>query len=150
MTSTNTSTHTLTPTYTFTHTFTPTWTSSATATASASLTPTETFTPTFTTTPIDVPCGQMDCSVAYPNPVFARGQRVMIDLLTSCPQQTHWAVYTSGYRKVYEESLLVDGPRTVVWDLRDDKGVPVAGGMYFIRVQSGNSETKVLKSLVLY
>jgi hypothetical protein len=92
----------------------------------------------------------LECSVAYPNPVFARGQRVMIDLLTSCPQKATWAVYTSGYRKVYEESILVDGPRTVAWDMTDDKGIRVAGGIYFIQVQSGNSDPTILKLLVLY
>jgi hypothetical protein len=91
----------------------------------------------------------LDCSVPYPNPVYVVGQTVKIDLLTSCPQQCTWAVYTSGYRKVYEESVLVNGPRTVIWNTKDDKGKQVAGGIYFIQIQSGNSEPVIRKLLML-
>lgn len=57
-------------------------------------------------------------------------------------------MFTSSYRKVYAETLEVTGPRTVAWDLRDTKGVPVAVGLYYIQVRAGSATPVILKVLV--
>jgi hypothetical protein len=86
--------------------------------------------------------------VAYPNPVFWNHEEVKIDLLTSCPQEVDWTVFTSGYRKVYEETIWVSGPKTVVWNLRDKKSSQVSNGLYYVQVRIGNVGPKILKVLV--
>jgi hypothetical protein len=90
----------------------------------------------------------MGVSAAYPNPVFWNNEAVKFDLLTSCPQEVDWEVFTSGYRKIYGETIQVSGPKTAVWNLRDKKGRIVSNGLYFIRVLSGNAEPAILRILI--
>jgi hypothetical protein len=97
-----------------------------------------------------MPCGQMTVSAAYPNPVFFAGDTVKFNLLTSCPENATWTVFTPAYRLVYSETVLVNGPKTVAWDMKDKKNASVAGGLYFIQVKSGKTELKTLKVLVQY
>jgi hypothetical protein len=87
-------------------------------------------------------------SAVYPNPVFWNHEVVKFDLLTSCPQEVEWTVFTSGYRKIYEQAIQVKGPKTVVWNLRDQEGEIVSNGLYFIRVHSGNTGTQIGKVLI--
>jgi hypothetical protein len=89
----------------------------------------------------------MSVSNAYPNPV-SRGGVVKVNLLTSCPLTTDWAVYTLGYKMIYRETTSVNGPKTVVWTLQDDKGVGVAAGLYYMKFNTGSNPI-VLKVLVL-
>jgi hypothetical protein len=97
-----------------------------------------------------MPCGQVKISAAYPNPVQNGEGSVKFDLLSSCPQKVTWRVFTSSYRKVYAETMEVNGPRTAVWDLKDEKGRLVASGLYVIRVQSDGNEPVYRKVLLLY
>ena len=51
------------------------------------------------------------------------------------------ATLASGYREA--------GPHTFAWDGRNDKGRPLASGMYLYRLQSGRSKVATRKMLVL-
>jgi len=145
-TSTWTPTYTHTPTYTWTSTWTNTHTWTYTSTATFSATNTPTFTPTHTTTstvtltptntPIDLKC-RLIVSAPYPNPVTkGRALKINLEANPNCPKTVRIAVYTTAYRKVYDSTQVVASRNTVwSWDTKDMKGVPVASGVYYIRVE---------------
>jgi hypothetical protein len=62
-----------------------------------------------------------------------------------------WAVYTVAFRKIYEETRRVTSNGTVVWNLTDRWGKPVANGLYYIRVEISGSQPgkNILKLIVL-
>jgi hypothetical protein len=93
-----------------------------------------------------MPCGLVTVSNPYPNPV-APQEGVRMDFLSSCPTTVEWTAYTMAYRKVYGETLVVDGPRTVVWNVCDAAGAHLSVGLYFVRVTVGTNPV-VLKLLV--
>jgi hypothetical protein len=74
-------------------------------------------------------------SVAYPNPVKCSGSDancvVKVDLSSSCPVKANWMIVSSGYRVLRQGNILVLGHTTVEWDLKDQKGNPVANGLYW-------------------
>lgn len=148
-TSTDTATPTDTPTWTATFTFTssstPTPTSTATPTWTATMTATSTVTLTPTNTPVDLRCN-LTVSAPYPNPVTS-GQVVKVDLGANpnCPKTGKIGVYTAAYRKIYETTLTVSNRQTVwIWKAEDSKGIPVANGVYYVRVEEAEGGT-VLK-----
>jgi hypothetical protein len=75
----------------------------------------------------------MRVSNAYPNPVSYSQGMVKVDLLTSCSTAADWGVYTVAYTKIYGETINVNGPKTVGWNLTDSKGVQVAPGLFHLR-----------------
>jgi hypothetical protein len=69
---------------------------------------------------------------------------VSVDLSSVCPTDARWSIVTVAYRKVLAGSVHVDGRTTVAWDLRDDKGRPVAGGLYyFLLTDATGTKTRV-------
>jgi len=69
---------------------------------------------------------------------------VSVDLSSPCPTEVRWSVVTVAYRKVLAGSAHVDGRTTVAWDLRDDRGRPVAGGLYyFLLTDAAGTKTRV-------
>jgi hypothetical protein len=96
---------------------------------------------------MDLPCGDIRVSAAYPNPVAVTGSGVRVNLRTSCPMRVGWSVVTTAHRKLYGEEAQVDGGKTVTWDLRDGKGTPVARGLYFMKFTGGHRSV-ILKVLV--
>jgi hypothetical protein len=83
----------------------------------------------------------------YPNPV-GMGGTVKFNLLSSCPQTVDWGVYTITSRMIYGETAEVNGPKTAVWDLKDQKGVAVGIGIYYVKVKVPGGNPAVLKVLV--
>jgi hypothetical protein len=73
------------------------------------------------------------------------------DYSVSNPSTLKWAVFTTAFRKVFEDSLPVNSAGTVVWNLNDKGGTPVANGLYYLRaeISGSGSETKILKVLII-
>ena len=144
---TTTATWSLTPTLSSTPTpsWTPTW--SPTPTPSATPTPSSTDTPTATLSPVDLPCGWVNVSNAYPNPV-PLGGTLKFNLLSSCPVNVGWKVVTTSYRQVAGGTEAVNGAKTAAWNLKDSSGVPVGVGVYYVAVTSPGNTDVLLKVLV--
>ncbi len=141
LSSTPTNSPTVTVTSTVTNTFTLTNTPTITNTPQNTGTPTPTNTSTSATIVIGPP---------YPNPVEGSGPVTMA--IQSPPgANLTWAVFTIAFRKVNEGFQPVSGSNFLTWNLEDKGGVPVADGLYYIRVKAvaGNSTTiKIFKILV--
>lgn len=145
-----TSTATYTPTKTFT--FTPTWTATKTDTITftPTFTPTDTPSPILTATPTGVPTAIV-ISPPYPNPSDGTNP-VTVALWLTGPSKVTWGVFTTAFRKIYEENDTLNGAAWIQWNLKDKKGSKVSAGVYYIRVevQTGTTKTrKILKVLVL-
>ncbi len=156
-TATDTSTNTKVPVNTATTTSTATVTSTQTGTATVTLTatvthtPTVTFTATVTQTPTATTVDHVTCSKPYPNPVT--GAPLKVDVITPpSPCVIHMEVFTTAFRKVSEHDYNPSGvTTTVLWDLNDRMGIPVANGLYYVRIRvtGGSTFSTVLKVLVL-
>lgn len=143
-----------TPTVTSTFTFTPTPTSSPTATVTTtpSNSPTATSTPPFTATPTPTATPQFSIvtiSAPYPDPAA-----VPLSIQVQAPNgsSAQWDVFTTSFRKIFSASAAIPGnAATLAWDLRDESNVPVANGLYYIRVRVNGliSSTQILKVLVI-
>ena len=137
---TPTETFTFTETYTPTQTPTPTETWTPTDTPTLTWTPTETLTPTITDTPTVTPSPTPVCEIhVWPNPynpVTAYGGLLKFDCL---PIGAFARIYTVSGEFVSRADS-EDG--LAHWDGRNDRGVPVAEGIYYYVVQSGNSDLK--------
>lgn len=152
-TKTSTLTSTNTPTNTGTFTDTPTFILSATPTVSANATftttntPTGTLTsstqtPTITFTPI--PPGKL---TLFPNP--ADGTKpVTLQLDCSFSGNLKLQIFTTAFRKVQQKtygqimSYPVNGSCTgvnIVLDLKDDWGMPLANGLYYVVVSNSTT-----------
>jgi hypothetical protein len=145
-----TSTATYTPTKTFT--FTPTWTATKTDTITftPTFTPTDTPSPILTATPTGVPTAIV-ISPPYPNPSDGTNP-VTVALWLTGPSKVTWGVFTTAFRKIYEENDTLNDAAWFQWNLKDKKGSKVSAGVYYIRVevQTGTTKTrKILKVLVL-
>ena len=143
LTSTPTATATLTTTFTCTNTPTPTTTNSPTLTVTITATPTPTFTPDIITVTVGAP---------YPNPVGGTGY-LSIPIQAPTGSTTHWTVYTTAFRKIYDQTQSIPENNLILsWNLKDTWGGPVANGVYYVRVQvmGLTSATKILKVLVIH
>jgi len=114
--------------------------------------PTATFTPTSTpttTTPTVTPVvNQVTIGNPYPNPVAGP---LSIPVIAPAGFTAHWTVFTLGFRKVYERAQTFPGTDgTLSWNLVDNQDVPVANGLYYIRVDvtGGVSGSRIVKALV--
>jgi len=147
-TPTNSPTSTDSPTITLTPTITPTPTntSTPTITLTPTISPTPTVSPTATLTPVTV----TTIFPPYPNPVTGNGP-IRVNLI--CPNNTHlsWDVFTTAFRKIESQSLVVSGSGSFSWDLRDKEGNAAANGLYYLRVTSSgvNPCQQILKILIL-
>ena len=142
---TSTFTRTSTSTPTPTSSFTPTWTWTPSWTPSYTGTPT--LTPTSTWTPINLPCA-LQVSLPYPNPIFS-GQVLHIDLKSGCTIQAHCMIFTSAYRKVFDQVLTVMGTQRLTWDLKDQKGSQLSNGVVYLKVVDGNGKVVVKGSPIV-
>ena len=88
----------------------------------------------------------MEVSQAYPNPALVA---VRFNLMGACPLAVTWEVYSTAYRRMYSETVLLNGVRTVVWDLKDFKGSRVANGAYHVRFTAKELGTQVRSVMVL-
>jgi len=83
----------------------------------------------------------------YPNPV--RGGALRVDLESPCPKNVRWSVFSVAYRKIAEGSLVAEGRTSILWDLRDTKGKPVAPGLYHFTVEGEGLDAKTMPVLVI-
>jgi hypothetical protein len=160
-----TSTMTVTPTYTFTNTpvFTNTFTITNTPTATSTYTLTNTPTDTTTNQPTSTKTGTPTATVTstptistvpvvsngFPNP--SQGSPVTFQVQSPSPSRVVLEVFTLAFRKIATQNMQINGNQTIQWNLKDNKGVRVADGMYYVRIQitGSKSTTKVIKILVL-
>ncbi|HET9869559.1 MAG TPA: glycosyl hydrolase family 28 protein [bacterium] len=160
-TPTLTKTPTLSATPTATATASPTATSTPTATPSptASWTPTSTFTlpiPTGTPTPsvtqTPLPAGgqpPISRPIPYPNPAPGGVIHVRFTLAAG-PDDVRLRLFTTAFRKVKTQDLgpMSAGTQDIVLALTDDRGIPLANGLYYLEV-SDPQGTALGKLLVL-
>jgi len=80
-------------------------------------------------------------STGSPNPF---GPRTTFAFALKEPGDVTIEVYDLRGRRVarIRESHMVAGPGSFVWDGRDDEGMRMSAGVYFIRVKAGNFEAK--------
>jgi hypothetical protein len=111
-------------------------------------------TPTPTETPSgDRPCGSIDLSAAYPNPVTCGPQEVAcvvkVDFASTCSTEARWAIVTAAYRLTRQGTVWISTGTTVEWNLTDDKGSPVANGLYWFAVKGSAGKIQRVPILVL-
>jgi len=115
-----------------TYTFTPTSTNTVLNTP----TNTDTFTPAFTPTPEFI-------SNPYPNPVTGPGPVIVNVTILG---QIKWDVFTAAFRRI-NGGIVPSGNPNIQWNLKDDSAIPVANGLYYIRVQAGGY--KVIRKVLV-
>jgi len=164
-TSTRTASFTSTFTRTSTVTWTPTWSPTPTFTRTFTLTPTATGTPTPTFTPTVTPTGTITPfftatwtpasstggnPILYPNPV-QEGDEVWVTLPHGkTGDQVKVAIITTASRVVSHQVVSVAGdPAVLKVILNDDKGIPLANGIYFMTLEP-RSGPKALKLIILH
>jgi flagellar hook assembly protein FlgD len=83
----------------------------------------------------------------YPNP-FNPSAAFELDLPAG--GQVRLAVYDVGGRRVrsLEDGLAPAGRHRITWDGRDDRGRPVASGVYWLRLEAGG-ERRVLRGVLV-
>jgi len=75
-----------------------------------------------------------EVSEGYPNP--SQGQPLSFEIAIAGNSRVDWAVYTTAFRKIRAGISEGNGPRRIVWDLRDTVGKPVASGLYYVTFTS--------------
>ncbi len=156
-TATQTFTPTLSPTVTLSPTFTqtPTPTLTLTLTISPTTTPSPTVSPTPTMTLSATPTltvgpSEVVLGPPYPNPV-STGGNVYFDVQTPGNAVLSFDIFTTAFRKIGGGSSPISGKVTLSWNLRDQEDLPVANGLYYLRVRVKGSQSfsQILKVLVL-
>jgi hypothetical protein len=76
---------------------------------------------------------------------------VAFTVQASGAQNVSFEVFTSALRKIMGTTLSYYPGEVFKWDLRDRFGVPVASGVYYLRVHVDGPQatTRVLKVLVI-
>ncbi|HNQ43117.1 MAG TPA: FlgD immunoglobulin-like domain containing protein, partial [Candidatus Cloacimonadota bacterium] len=104
------------------------------------------------TTPTDTEAGVTSATAvklrSYPNP-FGQDTVIRLEGLTKASQQPDLAIFNlRGQRvRMYPGATLQDS--TITWDGRDEQGLPVANGVYFIRAFQGAKALATHKVLKL-
>ncbi len=149
---TPTSTPTLTPSSSPTNTLTPTPTPTITMTQTQTPTQTASPTPTISPTPTNSPTPVPVTSICPPYPNPAKGDQISCRITVSGPSVVKWKVFTVALRKIFEDNLQVTSTDTLIWNLKDRWGTPVANGLYFLKVDIEGSQpmTKILKVIVIH
>lgn len=73
----------------------------------------------------------------FPNPLRARSLQIAVGASRSDPVGV--TIYDVTGRRLREiaSDPYVPGPRTILWDGRDERGEDVPNGMYFVRLTGG-------------
>lgn len=67
------------------------------------------------------------------------------DVITASSARVKWSIITMSHRKVLERVVDINGPTTLTWDLKDQKGGFVADGLYYLRLEVGDMAGKTGK-----
>ncbi len=118
-------------------------------------TPTDTFTPTNTFTPTPTPYPNND--VAWPNPWDGSQPVSFYHPLSTPADSVHLKVYTSAFRKIYEDDSLEAGKNQpnnwqTAYSLSWNQLGGVANGLYYVVLEEwrgGNMSRKVIKFIIL-
>jgi hypothetical protein len=88
-------------------------------------------------------------SAPYPNP--SNGSPITFTVSAPEVSTVTMDVFTLAFRKITGETIQAHGPTTFQWNLKDISGVPVANGVYYVRIQvkGAQSAVKILKVLLL-
>jgi len=91
--------------------------------------------------PADVPeqpASSLSLAGPHPNPA-SHATSLSYSLGTDCPVEL--SVYSTSGRLVRTlvDTGMSEGPKSVEWDLRDSRGNEVASGVYFVRLEAGDS-----------
>jgi hypothetical protein len=88
-------------------------------------------------------------SLPYPNP--SNGAPITIKVSTPEQSSVTMEIYTLTFRKIKSQEDTIYGSQNLRWDLKDDAGVQVANGVYYVRIKvAGNKPvTKFDKILIL-
>jgi hypothetical protein len=102
-------------------------------------------TPTAAATPVS------GGAVIYPNPLKdPDGSGTVRVTLPGVPQKVRLRLYTAAFRKVSDRTVEgLSGDATVDVSGKDSKGVPLAGGLYFLRLEIESGPAYILKWMVI-
>ena len=102
---------------------------------------------------------QLDQIKVYPNPYFAHNKAEANPLqrfvrITHLPSKAKIKIFTLAGELVkainYDSSVPTSKPSNIAeWDLRNESGLPVASGIYFIHVEIDGVGSKVLKLAII-
>jgi hypothetical protein len=162
---TNTPTYTFSPTATGIFTFTPTNTASYTTTVTplstltATLVNTETFTSTVSATPVNTNASPPvtrtpaltgnKTPILYPNPSDGTKPVNVLPPAYNGVSDVKVQFFTTTFRKVREIIYAqVTAGKSLSLDMKDEWGVPLASGIYYVVVSTG-SERSVGKLLII-
>jgi hypothetical protein len=150
-TPTDTMTGTPTPSITSTNTNSSTFTATFTLTASPTPTSSPGSQPTLALTATPTPGSGVVWGLPYPNPVHGLGP-VTVPMQVPEGSTVEWSVFTTAFRKILDTTNPILGDQfNLVWNLEDAWQKPVAGGLYYLRVQVTGpvKASRVLKVVVL-
>ncbi len=147
---------TSTATVSSTRTVTPSVSPSFTWTPVLSATPTRTLgeTPTSTVTSSPTFGGQKgSVSEIYPNPSW-KGEPVTLDVAGPGLIFLEWSVYSTAFRKIRRETAIINRQGKIHWDLRDEKGVLVSNGIYYMafcfdETRNGSSDSSLVRKVMV-
>jgi hypothetical protein len=138
----------MTPVFTLSETPTPTAT--GTNTPVNSPTPTHSMTPTasLTASRTSTPAG-FNSVVLFPNPAAGPGP-VTLQVDLSSAGRVQISVFTTAFRRVNEVSLpnVPAGTTDIALPLTDERGKPLANGLYYVVVQTSQGRF-IVKMMVI-
>ena len=82
-----------------------------------------------------------------PNP-FSKETTIVVEMLGGARVETHVFDVAGRMVRTLRSGYLRAGRHEIGWDGRDDRGCPVASGVYFVRLSSPN-QSIVKKTLVV-
>lgn len=74
---------------------------------------------------------------------------VKVDVTSPCHQTVRCRVFSVSFRKVLDTTMEVSGRVTYMWDLKDEKGRPVAAGMYYLVFDVDGKDAQTRRVVVL-
>ena len=154
-TGTPVATSTVTASPTETDSMTPAPTSTSTATSTPTFTPTLTGTPTPSGTPtatLPWTATPSNSGIPFPNPVTDGAPLQFVYLVPAPADQVRVKIFTTAFRKIYEDDGLATAAGSHLYVLDWDKaGLNAANGLYYVVVEqetSGQTTRQVMKLLV--
>ena len=65
-----------------------------------------------------------------------------------------WSVYSTAFRKIRRETAIINRQGKIHWDLRDEKGVLVSNGIYYMafcfdETRNGSSDSSLVRKVMV-